>query len=161
MTLQGFEIKKANRVTKVHQAKALKGFSLVEIVVATVIVSVLLTPLYFLFSSSRRMNYTAKNLALASACASSLLSALKDNKIPDTTPDSSYLDTELNGLISLESLSVSKCSSDFVRKVEFRDMQTDLTENLPHYHVLVNVVWESQATKEEKVFSLDTLVQKK
>lgn len=107
------------------------------------------------------MNYTAKNLALASACASSLLSALKDSKIPETTPDSTYLDSELGGLISLESLSVSKCSSDFVRKVEFRDMQTDLTENLPHYHVLVNVVWESRATKEEKVFSLDTLVQKK
>jgi len=134
------------------------GMSFMEIMIAVFIAGVIATPIYVLFSTSRKMGATAKNLMEAMGSAGSYISALKE--VPSDTINEISLtsDSALSGNLSLENLGIPACREGLERKIMVEKLVSELGDT--YLRVVVEISWKHPVTGEMREFPLSTLIRR-
>jgi hypothetical protein len=130
--------------------------SFMEVMVAVLIAGIIATPIYILFSTSRRMGASAKHLVEAMGIGSSYISSLKEvqaNLVPEVT---SAEDTSLNGVLELESLGIPPCPEGFTRTLTTQKVISELGK--VYLEVSLIVGWKDPVTGKPKNYPLFTLL---
>lgn len=136
-----------------------QAFSLVEIVVAVFIVSLVSVPIYYLFSTSTKMNVTARHMAVAIGLSNSLLNTIKAlppelmYELP-ATPDSA-----LSGSYDINSLGIPPCPEGIEAYKRYLQVvhKTWPSTNKDFFHIAVRVTWINPISKAEQSYVIQTL----
>ena len=105
-------------------AKADNGFTLIEVIIVLMVLSVGLTPLIYFFSAGTSINRNVKDTAIATNLAREAMELYKNEPY-----------TDLLGFPPLNTESPVPNFSDYSREVKFTQVQTGL------YQVDVTVKW--------------------
>ena len=104
---------------------SLRGMSFMEVMVAVLIAGIIATPIYILFSTSRRMGASAKDLVEAMGIGSSYISSMKEVQAGLIPAVTSAEDTSLTGVLALESLGIPPCPEGFTRTLNTQKVILD------------------------------------
>ncbi|NLI78738.1 MAG: type II secretion system protein [Candidatus Riflebacteria bacterium] len=117
------------------------GFSLVEILVAIVILLAVLGPVWSVFSGSRRAVRAARELSLAASLSSSLLAGLK-NAAPGVLCElAPTVDSELPGGLALSSLGVGPAPTGYTRRLALRRLAGWGSAREPMFRADLRIDW--------------------
>ena len=132
------------------------GVTLVEVLIAMVVIATIVTPVYFLFSSSRKMTAASQDLVTAMGLANSYISSLREVDKSDIPTMLETEDKSLTGKISLNSLRVSPCPTQFNRHLTVVPMVDPIT-SLEFTHLKVSVKWVDRGNGLEREYVLSNL----
>lgn len=136
-----------------------RGLSFLEIMIATLVIGVIIIPIYSLFSTSRRMGATAKNVMTGMGCAVSYVSALKEIDIDQLVATDRTKDTDLVGALGADNLQIMQCVDGFTRYLE---IEKDFSRHgLAYALVKVEVTWNNPITNQPQRYLLKTLMREK
>jgi|GEM_PF-1802036 len=134
-----------------------KGISLIEILLGMSILAVFAGPLAFLFLSSKRTNYSAKDLSVAMNLSSTYISALKDLPRPKINILPPTVDSAIHGDYSPQSLDIPQTPTGYYRYLEIRPLV--LSNGLPDsYLLIVRVRWERGNQQKRGEYFLETIL---
>ena len=135
-----------------------KGITLIEILVATTIITVCFIPILSVFSLSNRISTSGKNLNVAVRLANSLMSGI-NTLDPDSLPQIlKVADIDLPSEISLDTLDVTTVPVGFERFVSIKKKKDPVSE-ASFQEIFIDVEWNSSVSKQTKVnFKLSTVV---
>ena len=129
------------------------GLSLTEVLVCLAILALVSLPLFGLFSTSRRLGVSARDLDGATGLASSYLSALTGVDVARFEEFGPLADDRLPAPVSLEALRVATAPPPYRRSVTLLRIRTGPTPT-PLWHAVVSVEWPSRRNDETLRFRL-------
>ena len=119
------------------------GFTLIEIVVSISIILLVVTPLYSVFSGSRKAVLAAKELSVAVSLSSSMFAGL-GGAPPGTLADlPRTADPDLPGPLGLVVLGISPAPKGYMRWVSLRKLAGRGSSSEPMFRVDVGIEWVS------------------
>ncbi|MCO4782190.1 MAG: prepilin-type N-terminal cleavage/methylation domain-containing protein [Candidatus Cloacimonetes bacterium] len=132
-----------------------KGLSLIEIVIAMIIIALMISPIYNLFFIGTRLNQEGKNLYFVNMLCSNYLNAISNYDRSKLVEIEDMEDKEILGHLTLENLKIDPCFDGFVRRVNVRQIG-----DTQMYAIEVRVLWKDKTKSKERSYSLKTLVEK-
>jgi hypothetical protein len=125
-----------------------------------VIISMVITPVYLLFITSKKIMSHSKDITISMSLSSSYMDALKKIDIDKFKIDNWKKDDNFSGVFSLDSLGIEKTPTGFERKLKVEEME-DEENNI--YYFLISVLnnWKSRFSKKTLKYRIDTLVTRK
>lgn len=148
-----------NRFLPTYLQSSRRGLSFLEIIIATLVIGAITIPIYSLFSTSRRMGATAKNMMGGMGCAVSYMSALRELDVELMTDLAMTRDLDLQGSLHPDNLQVRKCTDGFTRRVAITKGISKLGAG--YALVKIEVDWNNPVTKQPQHYNLRTLLREK
>lgn len=137
-----------------------KGFSLVEIAIASLILAVSIGPIITLFTSSKKLDVSTKEINLSIQYSNDLIGAIhqKINLISDTVDINNALDSSLTGNLNLSSLGINPTPSNIHRFLTIKVIET--LSDSKFFFVGVKISWVSKANNRSHEIEFSNTIQK-
>lgn len=134
------------------------GFSLVEILVALTILTLVAGSIFSAFSTSRQMLFSAGELSQATSLAGSYLAAVSEVKRLDIKPVSLTEETSLPLAFRPETLKLSPAPAPYKRSVSVFAVNQEANDGGPFYKVSVEITWTKKSAKAEPRYISSTII---
>lgn len=119
-----------------------QGFSLVEVLLSLVVLSLIIAPLYLAFSGSRRHMTAARDQSIAVSLAASYMAALRTLD-PRLLPDQRFTrDLDLTGPLALNQLGIATGPAGFERSVSLLRVDAENREGGPYLQAEILIRWK-------------------
>ncbi|PCJ17607.1 MAG: hypothetical protein COB02_13365 [Candidatus Cloacimonadota bacterium] len=132
-----------------------KGLSLIEIMVALIVISLMISPIYNLFFIGSQLNKEGKQLYFVNVLCSNYLNAIINVDRLKVIEIDDMEDKEISGSLSLENIGMEPCYEGYKRKLTIESL-----EDTNLFSVKVSVFWKSKKKAKLKSYTLKTLVEK-
>ncbi|MBI2945729.1 MAG: hypothetical protein HYY25_16160 [Candidatus Wallbacteria bacterium] len=133
-----------------------RGITLLEVLLALILVALLAVPVFEMFSTSRKMTAGGQERLLASSLASSYVAALTGVAAEALSEAGPAKDSELRGPLTLRALGVAPCPAGFSRTASLLNLAADPAV-APMWQVTVTVEWTGAVSGAPLSFTLQRL----
>ena len=128
---------------------------MIEILIGLVILTILVGPVYMLFSSSKRNLMSSQDLATAISYSSSFLTLFSQVPIEDLKEVGPVADDQLTGKLSLSTLGIAAVKKPYWREVT---VKKETLDGIDYYHVIIRTYWKIRNSKKELSYRQDTVL---
>ena len=125
------------------------ALTLVEVLISLIVLQLVVVPLFLVFSGSRQMVVTARELGVAVALASSYLAGVRQVAARDLVDLPPTAEVELPGPLAPATLRVATAPAGVERRVAVRRLDGGGGEGGPYARVEVEVRWRSPVTQRD------------
>jgi len=134
------------------------GFSLIEILIALTILTLVAGSIFSAFSTSRQMLFSAGELSQATSLAGSYLAAVSEVKHLDIKPIPLTEETSLPPAFRPESLKLPPAPAPYKRSVSVFAINQTASDGGPFYKVSVEITWTKKSAKAEPRYISSTII---
>ncbi len=132
--------------------------SLVEVLVAVLVLAMVVGPLYLVFSGSRKNMLAARELSLAISLASSYLAGLRQVPPERLIDLPASEDIEVTGPLALAALGVATAPPGITRRLSLTRVDPGGGEGGPYYQAEVVVQWTTRTARQTVTYTLASLL---
>ena len=134
------------------------GFTLIEVMIAMVIIALVAGSIFSTFSMSKSLLSSAREISIATSLAGSYLAAAnsvsgKDIKVFSPTDESS-----VPVAFRPENLKIELAPKPFSREISVLFLDQQGQEGGPFYQVRVKITWKRKETKKQASYFSSTLI---
>jgi len=137
-----------------------RGLTFTEVLISVVIISITVTPVFLLFSTSRRTTMAARDVSRATSFAGSYITAIAGAANVRLREVAKTEDLSMDGLMALDKLGVEKVHKGFRRFLELKKIAPDGESGSKAYHARVTVEWTAASGKTNS-YSMERLLNAK
>lgn len=137
------------------------GFSLIEVLIALVILALVTGSVFSAFSGSKSLLYSARELSIATALAGSYLAAVNEVQIKEITSFAPADEAEVPLAFLPASLKLSPAPKPFSRQISLLAIDQTGVEGGPFYQVRVQISWPRKESGKLLSYSSSTIIRGK
>ncbi len=137
------------------------AFSLIEVLIALVILALITGSVFSAFSGSKSLLYSARELSIATALAGSYLAAVNEVEIKEITSFAPADETEVPTAFLPASLKIPTVPRPFNRQVSLLAIDQAGGEGGPYYQVRVQISWPRKESGKLVSYSNSTIIRGK
>lgn len=134
---------------------------MIEVLIALVIMALVTGSVFSVFSGSKSLLYSARELSIATALAGSYLAAVNEVQIKEITSFAPANEAEVPPSFLPESLNISPAPKPFSRHISLLAIDQAGGEGGPFYQVRVQITWPRKESGKLASYNSSTIIRGK
>ncbi len=144
--------------TRTRKILKTKGLTLLEILISMLILGVIVTPIYTVFSGSRKTMMAARDLSVAVALAGTMMASIRQVDSRNLVEISGTPDSELPGPVSLQTLGIAQVPESYERRLSITKMASPAGNSARFFKTEVQVKWKDKNGHRQFQYALSGLL---